>query len=375
MAKVQSNICVVLPYPPTYSETFLTTHVEKLSAIVRYLKHFPVDTDAAYFTRASSDRTEMLKGRAKTSLHRVLNPGKTIYLRNFLRRQKVRILLAEYGGTGVATLGMCKQFGIPLVVHFHGADAYSKENLANYHESYKNMFAYCSAIIAVSKHMVEQLVRLGAPKEKVFYNPCGVEVSKFKRASCLKSPAQILTVGRFVEKKAPYLTILAFKKLLERVPEARLVMVGDGPLYEVCRQLIKSLHIEQAVELKGILNHVEVASLMEQSGVFVQHSLVPESGDSEGTPVSILEAGASGMPVVATKHGGIVDAVLHGKTGFLVDEGDVDGMAEYLYLLLSDRELANHLGHQARNHISQNFNIETSIDNLRGVLERYSRNR
>jgi len=138
------------------------------------------------------------------------------------------------------------------------------------------------------------------------------------------------------------------------------------------QQLIKSLHIEHAVDLKGVMNHTQVASLMQESAIFVQHSLVPNSGDSEGTPVSVLEAGASGMAVVATKHGGIVDAVIHGKTGFLVEEGDVDGMAEYMCLLLADRKLAGDLGKQARNHISQNFNIETSIDNLRVILDRHA---
>jgi glycosyltransferase involved in cell wall biosynthesis len=120
------------------------------------------------------------------------------------------------------------------------------------------------------------------------------------------------------------------------------------------------------------MNHAQVAALMQQSGIFVQHSLVPESGDSEGTPVSILEAGASGMPIVATKHGGIVDAVLHDETGFLVEEGDVEGMAEYMYLLLSDSELANQLGQQGRKHVNQNFNIEDSIRNLKDVLDRQS---
>src|SRR5437588_7306134 len=161
MIQRRDNICIVLPYPPTYSETFLTTHVEKLSGTVRYLKHFPVDTNAPYLNEGFSDGTDMLKKRVKAFLHRyVLNPAKGIYFRNFLRTQKVRIMLAEYGATGVATLGMCQQFGIPLVVHFHGADAYSTENLDNYRESYKKMFAYCSAIVAVSKHMVDQLVRL-----------------------------------------------------------------------------------------------------------------------------------------------------------------------------------------------------------------------
>ena len=172
-----------------------------------------------------------------------------------------------------------------------------------------------------------------------------------------------------MEKKAPYLTILAFKKVLDRLPEARLVMVGAGILHDVCSKLIKALHIEHAVELKGVVDHDGVASLMQRSRVFVQHSLVPASGDTEGTPVAILEAGAAGLPVVSTRHAGITDVVIHGKTGFLVDEGDIDGMSEYLYQLLNNPELASQMGKNAREHISANFSMERSIEKLKNILE------
>ena len=127
--------------------------------------------------------------------------------------------------------------------------------------------------------------------------------------------------------------------------------------------------MEHAVHLLGVMNQAQVASLMQESRVFVQHSLVPMSGDSEGTPLSILEAGASALPVVSTRHAGIVDAVLHGKTGFLVDEGDINGMAEHIYLLLANRELAAEMGSRGKAHISQNFSVETSIKGLRAILE------
>src|SRR5438876_3465866 len=145
MTNSQSNICVVLPYPPAYSETFLTTHVEKLPATVCYLKHFPLDTDDPHINGAFSDKTEILKQRFKASLHGcVLNPAKRVYLRNFFRTHKIKIVLAEYGSAGVGALGMCRELRIPLVVHFHGADAYSTENLDRHKESYKKMFVYSS---------------------------------------------------------------------------------------------------------------------------------------------------------------------------------------------------------------------------------------
>jgi glycosyltransferase involved in cell wall biosynthesis len=234
------------------------------------------------------------------------------------------------------------------------------------------MFAYANGLIAVSRDMIGQLVRMGAPREKIFYNPYGVEVSQFKPVP-RKPSLQVIAVGRFVEKKAPYLTIIAFKKVLERVPEAKLVMVGSGPLHDVCRQLIKSLHIDHAVDLKGVLDQEHVAALMEQSCMFVQHSLTPRSGDSEGTPLAILEAGASGLPIVSTRHAGIMDAVVDGETGFLVDEGDVDGMAQHMYQLLTDPHLIGKMGSRGREYIAENFNVNASIKNLEDILDQYRR--
>ena len=130
------------------------------------------------------------------------------------------------------------------------------------------------------------------------------------------------------------------------------------------------MNIEHAVVLKGAIDHDQVAGLMQESRLFVQHSLVPKSGDSEGTPVGILEAGAAGLPVVSTAHGGIVDAVVHGKTGFLVNEGDIDSMSEYMYELLTNHELAREMGKQAREHISRNYSMEDSIKRLRGIIEK-----
>jgi glycosyltransferase involved in cell wall biosynthesis len=367
-----SKICVVLPYPPVYSETFLKMHVEKLHAAVRYLEHFPVHLNHSYFNPVSASRNELLQQRFKGILHRyVLNPAKKIYLQRFFKRSNVGVVLAEYGGTGVGVLGFCQQQRIPMVVHFHGSDAYHRENLDRYRESYKRMFAYSSAIIAVSKHMMKQLAHLGAPHEKLFYNPYGTDVSMFKQASPRLAPLQVIAVGRFVETKAPYLTILAFNKVLERLPDAKLVMLGTGSLFDVCHQLVRSLRIEHAVDFKGQASHDEVASLMQQSRVFVQHSLVPASGDSEGTPVAIIEAGASGLPVISTKHAGIMDVVIDGRTGFLVEEGDISAMADRLFQLLSDSELAAEMGGRAREHIVQNFNSKNSVQNLRDLLDRY----
>jgi glycosyltransferase involved in cell wall biosynthesis len=96
---------------------------------------------------------------------------------------------------------------------------------------------------------------------------------------------------------------------------------------------------------------------------------VAPSGDCEGTPVSILEAGATGLPVVSTRHAGIPDVVLEGETGFLVDEGDLSGMAHWMIQFAEQPELARTMGSAARKHITDNFSRNHRIDNLWHIIE------
>ena len=136
-----------------------------------------------------------------------------------------------------------------------------------------------------------------------------------------------MAAGRFVDKKAPHLTLLAFRKVLEHFPDAELVIVGDGPLLPVCRDLVRYYRMDANVTLPGVVTPGEVCEQFSHCAAFVQHSVTGRNGDMEGTPVAVLEAAAAGLPVIATRHAGIPDVVCHGQTGLLVDEHDVDGMA------------------------------------------------
>jgi glycosyltransferase involved in cell wall biosynthesis len=216
--------------------------------------------------------------------------------------------------------------------------------------------------------MERQLSALGCPSGKVFYNPCGVEVDKFTGGSPGTTPPLFLAAGRFVDKKAPHLTLLAFEKVARQQPAARLVMIGDGALWEACRQLVGALRLDSRVQFLGNCRHEEVACWMRRARAFVQHSLTPNDGDSEGTPVAILEAGASGLPVVSTRHAGIADVVVEGETGLLVEERDVEGMANHMLRLAQDADLAALLGANARRHIATHFSMEQSIGRLFQIL-------
>ena len=258
---------------------------------------------------------------------------------------------------------------MPLIAHFHGHDAFRRTELENFGPRYPELFRYASAIIAVSRDMQGKLIKLGAPETKLHLNPYGVDPSLFYGSDPLNSPPTFVAVGRFVNIKAPHLTLLAFREVLAEVPEARLVMIGDGPLWDACYQMVRSFGISGSVELQGIRSHSEVAAVMQRARAFVQHSVTANDGDSEGAPNAVLEAGASGLPVVSTRHAGIKEAVIEMKTGLLVDERDTSGMAQHMIRLAKDSALAASLGKAAREWISAEYSMDKSIGNLWSIIE------
>ena len=370
-AERERILCVISPRENAYSQTFVRAHKEYLPAKIKSLY-------AKDYENFSDDNGPLVRpelaGRLSRALQRRLLKVDSQFFQqramaNFLADNKVDAVLAEFGPTATLVMDACDKMNIALIAHFHGFDAYRQRTLETYGRRYPELFEIADAIVAVSRDMQAQLIKLGAPAEKVHYNSCGVEPSVFKGADPLHSPPVFVAVGRFVNKKAPHLTLLAFKEVLQKCPEARLVMIGDGPLWEACRQMTMSLGLSGAVELQGVRSQAEVATAMQQARAFVQHSVTTHDGDSEGTPVAVLEAGASGLPVVSTQHAGIKDAVIHEKTGFLVAEGDIDTMAEHMARLVRDPQLAAEMGQAGREWVSSEYSMEKSINKLWSIIE------
>lgn len=365
------RLCVVQPNADSYSESFIRAHLERLPASVRVLYD-------GWFPRLCDDGRLLVPpplGLARRNLRRLPAFARGAVglvgdgaLAAFLRRARFEVVLAEYGPTAAEVARACRWAGVPLVVHFHGMDAFQRQLLRHYGAGYRLLFAEAAALVVVSRAMERRLLELGAPPERLHCLPYGVDLRRFARGTPAAAPPQFLAVGRFVEKKGPHLTLLAFARVRAACPDARLVMVGDGPLLGPCRQLAAALGIADAVQFLGPRAHGEVARLMGAARAFVQHSQTASDGDAEGTPVAILEAAAAGLPVVATRHGGIVDAVVEGETGLLVDEGDVAAMAERMRALAEAPELAARLGRAARARAEAHYSQEVALARLWALI-------
>ena len=363
------NLCIIKPNKGTFSETFIQAHIDRLpgNKKVLYGGAFPVyDHEGKYLIKSLFGVVSYL---VQKRLFKRQNIGvRTKALSNYLKREKIDVVLAEYGMVGAMVTQACKLANVPLVVHFHGADAHHNGTVAKYHDLYRTMFKYATAVVAVSNEMVESLKQLGAPAEKVVLNPYGVDTKLFTEVNVSNSAPNFLSVGRFVEKKSPLSVIEAFFILSKNVAHARLWMVGEGPLFNQAKELAGQLKLSDKITFTGVLSKNEIQTLMQQMRCFVQHSVTAADGDKEGTPNTILEAGASGLAIVSTRHAGINEAVVNGETGYLVPEHDVKSMAGYMTKIAEDVELAAELGTKEAMHIRKNYEMNDRINTLAAVL-------
>lgn len=369
------GLAIYLREPPAFSETFLRTQLAGLAPDL-VISGVPFATTAEptgdyYPPRSAAGVLGMLWARGVR--RRSVSDVQQDLTARLLRRRGCNLLLANYGPEGVKLLPMCRALGIPLVTHFHGFDAHAQAVTEEFGRAYRALGEGGNRVVAVSEAMKSSLVDLGVPAASICVVRYGVDPAAFPQASSPPSSPVFFGVGRFTDKKAPYLTLLAFKSALDRLPDARLVLAGKGELLETVQNLSAHLGLADRVELTGALDPPEVARRMREATAFVQHSITPAAGpmagDKEGTPVAVLEAMMTGIPIIASRHAGIGEVVEHGKTGLLFEERDVEGMSDALVTLGRDPALSARMGREARAVAMSRFRVDDYIGGLRRCLD------
>ncbi len=367
------NLAIISPGKNNYSETFIQAHkqIKADNIFFYYDGNIPNYLEGNGLINLSR---ESYSFKGLLSLVRKANPfaffKQRLSIREHLfaqslKHNKIDVVLAEFGTTGVACMNVCKSLNIPLITHFHGHDITA--GLSENRNSYKKLVKYSSFVIGVSKEMVQTLIELGAPADKVIYTPCGPNPRFYNNNPNFKSN-YFISVGRFVDKKAPYYTILAFKKVLEKRPDAILRMVGDGPLLPTCKNLIRYFNLQNNIKLLGIKKPDEIQNLYNESIAFIQHSITAENGDKEGTPVVVMEAAASSLPVISTFHAGIADVIIDRETGLLCNEHDVETMSDNIFWILDNKAKAQAMGLSSKKRIQQEFSLQKHIETLSEVI-------
>lgn len=258
--------------------------------------------------------------------------------------------------TALSSALACKKTKVPLVVTIHGVIAtsgYLIESLQrNYYRSVGRLISkVTSRIICLTESDAEQMMRLGCSPDKLRIVPNGIDCEMFKPDDeCLDNV--IVYSGRFVQQKGLNHLIEAMKIVVKDLPDTKLVMTGNGPLFPMMHDLVNKSGLSNNVLFKGMVPLDELVRTINSSSVFVLPSLM------EGMPRSLLEAMACGKPVVGSDIPGINDVVTSGENGVLVSPQDPIALAESLSLLLTDKNLRRKLGQNARQLMLEKFSLD-----------------
>ena len=368
------NLAILIPGKPNNTETFINKHIERLpfNITVIYGDDIPymVAGDESLNNDSIISRFILRIGFNKK---KDLKELKLARLKKHLTAKKIQLVLAEYLIVASSVYEVCKDLKIPIIATGLGYDLTINDLLQKNQLQYRSLFNYCSAVVIVAKYFEKILLDLGLDKSKIVYSPIGAGTD-FLNIHPEFNCQQVFALGRFVDKKAPHLSILSFYSILKHHPSARLVLAGDGPLLSFCTDLVKGLRIEKNVLFPGKISTTQQLYFLSTSMMFIQHSRTAINGDSEGTPVAIVEASAAGLPVISTTHGGIVDVIIDKQTGFLVSENDVSAMSEKINYLFENPEQARIMGAKGKDHVRLNFTLEKHLDLMEHLILRVLRN-
>jgi glycosyltransferase involved in cell wall biosynthesis len=280
----------------------------------------------------------------------------------------VEVLLGEYLDASLPWFAVARDVGARFFVHGHGYDVSQRLREPQYRRDYLR-YRDAAGVITMSEASRARLVDLGLPSERVHAIPYGVDVPETAPEHTPRGEIRIIAVGRMVAKKAPIFTLDAFRRASACCPGVRLDYVGAGPLLPAAAHFVQAVALSDTVALHGARSNHVVRTLMRGADIFVQHSVTdPDTGDEEGLPVAILEAMAEGLPVVATEHAGIPEAVVDGVTGFLVPEGDTEAMAGRLAQLARDADARLAMGRAGWARARERFNWTRERGELLRVL-------
>jgi glycosyltransferase involved in cell wall biosynthesis len=281
----------------------------------------------------------------------------------------------HYGPDARYFLPVLQQISQPVVVSFYGFDASSfPRRLWGFGTLYlKPMFGRVQRVLAMSDDMKSDLVRIGCPADKIrIHYPNGVNLdifSSFQRKAHEGRKVVILNIAALEERKGQQDLIKAFGRVLRLFPNAELRIAGEGPLKGRLEKAIRALGVGDHVRLLGHLPYEKLPEELGRADIFCHPSVTSAAGDKEGIPTIILEAAATGLPVVATRHAGIPEAVVEGRTGFLVQERDPSALAERILQLLGDSSLCRRMGEAGRDRVRDRFELGKLATKRRAVYE------
>ncbi len=397
--KQQLRIAVVCSQYPVASETFIRAQVAMLldrghdvhvfanvvgnytpphsamdDEIARrtHYTHWP--TRGGFFSQAAkalviaalrAPRAPRVLWPAVRNLHHLMNPSHVPGYFNsmaFWAHPGFDVILSHFGHVGqqiaeMASLGMVSG---KLATVLHGEDV-SKHLRDHGNDAYKALFTQNDLLLPVSQHWADVIQAAGCAPQKILVQHMGIDTQRIAfrpRVCAAEAKVHFISVCRLVEKKGLEFALRAIAHVKESFQaNATYTIIGDGPLRAQLESLSESLGLSQCVQFAGWKSHGETLDALNASHILIAPSVTATDGDMEGIPVSIMEAMASGLPVISTFHSGIPELIEDGVSGVLVKERDAPALAAAIEQLRVETGTWDSIGQAAR------LRVEALFDN------------
>jgi colanic acid/amylovoran biosynthesis glycosyltransferase len=352
------------------------TGLQRFSSVVFTLRRenaiqFPFEPVVAF----PKPRTHQLRRLWQRTIRRgpiQIYPTEARRMARALDRMDASLLHIYFGHVGVLLLPLIELTARPVVVSFHGADGLVDLEKPRVRAATEQMLDKATLVLARSESLVERIAELGCPREKIRIHRTGIPLAELpfrEREAPADGAWHFVQACRLIPKKGLTTTLRAFAGFTRDFPAARLTIAGEGPQREELVKLASELGIADRVKFEGFLSQAELRALYLRADAFLHPSELGPDGNEEGVPNSMLEAMATGLPVLATKHGGIPEAIDDGTSGLLVEERDVPGLETAMRRIAMSPELYKQLSRNGARAVAQRFEQSAQIAVLEHCYE------
>ncbi|MEP6603971.1 MAG: glycosyltransferase [Spartobacteria bacterium] len=287
-----------------------------------------------------------------------------------LDKSNARLLHIYFGHIAAHLLPLIRAWTKPTVVSFHGADVLVDMHKPAYRRATTEMLGLVKRVLVRAESLRKAIVDLGCDAEKIDIVRTGIPLAEYpfrEREFPENGEWRFVQACRLIEKKGLPTTLRAFAKFAALHPRSTITIAGEGPLLDELKTLATELKIDNHVSFAGFVSPEKLRELYYASHIFVHPSETGADGNQEGVPNSMLEAMASGLPVFATNHGGIPEAIVNGLSGLLVSERDHDALAQALLDAAQDRHLLSRLARAGADAVIQKFDQRNQVRNLEEI--------
>ena len=287
-----------------------------------------------------------------------ISPSEVKKLTGILEEVKAELLHIYFGHIAVHLQPLIRAWPRPSVVSFHGADVMVDLEKPAYRAATQQMLDAVRLVLVRSESLGRALINLGCSAGKIRLQRTGIPIEEipFRTRVWPGDDAwKFLQACRLIEKKGLRASLRAFAKFAVRYPAATFTIAGEGPLRSELGKVAAELGVADKVFFPGFVSQPQLRELFYQSHIFLHPSERGGDGNQEGVPNSMLEAMASGLPVFATEHGGIPEAIENGRSGILVKEGDDKALALALLESAENPEALTAIAHDGAETVRKKF--------------------